>query len=204
VTRTEDPDQLLIFIDSDAATILFRDGADLDRHRGLADRAEGLAYQLGGREKVLVIGPGGGLDVILARLHGADDVMAVEVNPLVARDVVSAEPFRTFSGRLYEQPGVRLVVDEGRSFLRRSRESYDLIAATMVDTWAAPAAGAFALSENNLYTVEAFSDYLRPAGWRHPQHEPLVPDLPTSSSGSCRWAGRPSPPAGPRTGAATS
>ncbi len=160
VTRTEDPDQLLIFIDSDAATILFRDAADLDRHRDLADRAEGLAYQLGGREKVLVIGPGGGLDVILARLHGAKDVTAVEVNPLVARDVVSAEPFRTFSGRLYEQPGVRLIVDEGRSFLRRSRESYDLIAATMVDTWAATAAGAFALSENNLYTVEAFSGYL--------------------------------------------
>jgi predicted membrane-bound spermidine synthase len=160
VTRTEDPDRLLIFIDSDAATILFRDGADLERHRGLADRAEGLAYQLGGREKVLVIGPGGGLDVILARLHGADEVTAVEVNPLVARDVVSAEPFRSFSGRLYEQPGVRLVVDEGRSFLRRSRESYDLIAATMVDTWAATAAGAFALSENNLYTVEAFSGYL--------------------------------------------
>jgi spermidine synthase len=160
VTRTEDADQLLIFIDSDAATILFRDAADLDRHRGLADRAEGLAYHLGGRAKVLVIGPGGGLDVILARLHGARDVTAVEVNPLVARDVVSAEPFRTFSGRLFEQPGVRLVVDEGRSFLRRSRESYDLIAATMVDTWAATAAGAFALSENNLYTVEAFSDYL--------------------------------------------
>ncbi len=160
VTRTGDPDRLLIFIDSDAATILFRDGADLERHRGLADRAEGLAYQLGGRDKVLVIGPGGGLDVILSRLHGASDVTAVELNPLVARDVMSSEPFRTFSGRLYEQPGVRLVVDEGRSFLRRSRESYDLITATMVDTWAATAAGAFALSENNLYTVEAFSDYL--------------------------------------------
>jgi len=160
VTRTNDPDRLLIFIDSDAATILFRDGADLDRHRGLADRTEGLAYHLGGREKVLVIGSGGGLDVILARLHGANDVTAVELNPLIARDVMSSEPFRTFSGRLYEQPGVRLVVDEGRSFLRRSQQSYDLIAATMVDTWAATAAGAFALSENNLYTVEAFSDYL--------------------------------------------
>ena len=65
---------------------------------------------------------------------------AVEVNPLVARGVMSSEPFRTFSGRLYEQPGVRLVVDEGRSFLRRSEESYDLVLGTMVDTWAATAA----------------------------------------------------------------
>jgi spermidine synthase len=62
---------------------------------------------------------------------------------------------------------VRLVVDEGRSFLRRSGESYDLVLGTMVDTWAATAAGAFALTENNLYTREAFRDYfarLAPGG----------------------------------------
>lgn len=160
VTKTEDPDELLIFIDSDAATILRRAGDDLERHRGLRDRIEGLAYQVAKRPRVLVIGPGGGQDVIFARLHGAREVTGVELNPLIARDVMSSEPFLSYSGRLYEQPGVRLVVDDGRSFLRRSRESYDLVVASMVDTWAATAAGAFALSENNLYTVEAFSEYL--------------------------------------------
>src|SRR6185503_21102653 len=113
------------------------------------------------RDKVLIIGPGAGVDVIVARLHGARDVTAVEVNPLVARGVMSSEPFRTFSGRIYEQPGVRLVVDEGRSFIRRSPERYDLVLGTMVDTWAATAAGAFALTENHLYTVEAFRDYIQ-------------------------------------------
>ena len=160
VVQPEDRDRQLIFIDSDAATVIYRDGSDLERHPELRDRVEGLAYHLGGRDKVLIIGPGGGVDVIIARLHGARDVTAVELNPLVARDVMSSEPFLSFSGRLYQQPGVRLVVDDGRSFLRRSREEHDLIVATMVDTWAATAAGAFALSENNLYTVEAFSDYL--------------------------------------------
>jgi spermidine synthase len=160
VGRTADPDRMLIFIDADAATVLHRDGADLARHQAQRDRIEALAYHVGGRDKVLVIGPGGGVDVIIARLFGASDVTAVEVNPLVARDVMSAEPFLSYSGRLYEQPGFRLVVDEARSFLRRSRESYDLILGTMVDTWAATAAGAFALTENNLYTTEAFSDYL--------------------------------------------
>jgi predicted membrane-bound spermidine synthase len=160
VGETADPDLMLIFIDADAATRLIRDAADLDRHRDEADRIESLAYHLGGRRRVLVIGPGGGVDVVIARLFGAKDVTAVEVNPLVARDVMSSEPFRSFSGGLYEQPGVHLVVDEGRSFIRRSHEHYDLIVATMVDTWAATAAGAFALSENNLYTVEAVSDYL--------------------------------------------
>jgi predicted membrane-bound spermidine synthase len=160
VVQPEDPDRQLIFIDSDAATVIYRDASDNQRHAGLRDRIEGLAYHVGGRGKVLVIGPGGGVDVIIARVNGASDVTAVELNPLVARDVMSSEPFLGFSGRLYQQPGVRLFVDDGRSFLRRSRESYDLIVATMVDTWAATAAGAFALSENNLYTVEAFSDYL--------------------------------------------
>ncbi len=160
VVQPDDPDRQLIFIDSDAATVIYRDGSDLERHAPLRDRVEGLAYHLGGRDKVLIIGPGGGVDVIIARLHGATDVTAVELNPLVARDVMSSEPFLSYSGRLYQQPGVRLVVDDGRSFLRRSREPHDLIVATMVDTWAATAAGAFALSENNLYTVEAFSDYL--------------------------------------------
>jgi predicted membrane-bound spermidine synthase len=160
VTRTADPDRLLLFIDADAATIIHKDASDLERHGAERDRIESLGYQLGGRGKVLIIGPGAGVDVIVARLHGARDVTAVEVNPLVARDVMSSEPFRSFSGRLYEQPGVRLVVDEGRSFLRRSSERYDLIVGTMVDTWAATAAGAFALTENNLYTVEAFQDYL--------------------------------------------
>jgi predicted membrane-bound spermidine synthase len=160
VTRTPDPDRMLLYIDADAATIIHKDASDLGRHAEERDRIESLAYQTGRRDKVLIIGPGAGVDVIVARLHGARDVTAVEVNPLVARDVMSSEPFASFSGRLYEQPGVRLVVDEGRSFLRRSRERYDLVLGTMVDTWAATAAGAFALTENNLYTRQAFRDYL--------------------------------------------
>lgn len=160
VTSTPDPDRLLLYIDADAATIIHKDAADLRRHADERDRIESLGYQTGRRDKVLIIGPGAGVDVIVARLHGARDVTAVEVNPLVARDVMSSEPFRSFCGRLYEQPGVRLVVDEGRSFLRRSRERYDLVVGTMVDTWAATAAGAFALTENNLYTRQAFADYL--------------------------------------------
>jgi len=160
VVQPEDADRQLIFIDSDAATVIYKDGSDPARHPELRERVEGLAYHLGAREKVLIIGPGGGVDVIIARQNGAREVTAVELNPLVARDVMSSEPFLSFSGRLYQQPGVRLFVDDGRSFLRRPGEPFDLIVATMVDTWAATAAGAFALSENNLYTVEAFSDYL--------------------------------------------
>lgn len=68
--------------------------------------------------------------------------------------------FRALSHDLYHRPETRIVVEDARSFVRRTPEKFQLIQATLVDTWASTAAGAFALSENNIYTVEAFGDYL--------------------------------------------
>ena len=68
--------------------------------------------------------------------------------------------FREFSGGIYTQPARPHRVDDGRSFVRRTPERYDVIQASLVDTWAATAAGAYTLTENTLYTVEAFNDYL--------------------------------------------
>ena len=68
--------------------------------------------------------------------------------------------FREFSGGIYANPRVRITVDDGRSFVRRTPERYDVIQASLVDTWAATAAGAYTLTENTLYTVDAFNDYL--------------------------------------------
>src|SRR5262249_18833532 len=123
-------------------------------------RIQALAYRLKHEADVLIIGPGGGEDVMTAQAFGMRQITSVEVNPIIARDVMSSEPFKSYSGSVYQQHNVTLVVDEGRSFIRRSPQKYDVIQATMVDTWAATAAGAFALTENNLYTVEAFKDYI--------------------------------------------
>ena len=68
--------------------------------------------------------------------------------------------FRDYSGGIYTHPRVRIVIDDGRSFVRRTPDRYDVIQASLVDTWAATAAGAYTLTENTLYTVEAFNDYL--------------------------------------------
>ena len=58
--------------------------------------------------------------------------------------------------------------------MRRSPEKYQVLQATLVDTWASTAAGAFALSENNLYTTDAFYDYLTPPDRRrHSRLHPL-------------------------------
>jgi hypothetical protein len=148
-----------IQIDADAATSIVSNARDLDAHTPQLFTIGALAYRIKRNADTLIIGPGGGSDVMAALVGREPRITAVEVNPIIARDVMSSEPFRGYSGDIYGQPEVRLVVDEGRSFIRSSPAKYDIIQATMVDTWAATAAGAFALTENNLYTVEAFKDY---------------------------------------------
>jgi hypothetical protein len=107
----------------------------------------------------LVIGPGGGRDLVSALVFGARHVDGVEINPIIADDVMRGQ-FRDYSGGIYTNPRVRIAIDDGRSFVRRTPDRYDVIQASLVDTWAATAAGAYTLTENSLYTVEAFNDYL--------------------------------------------
>lgn len=104
----------------------------------------------------LVIGPGGGVDLLQAVRAGRRDVTAVEINPLIER--VVNEDLAEFSGSPYRLPGVSVVIDNGRTFVKRSTETWELITLTWVDTGGS--AAALALSENYLYTVEAFSEYL--------------------------------------------
>src|SRR6202035_1590012 len=87
------------------------------------------------------------------------DVTAVEVNPIIATTIMR-EQYPQLSNRLYLRPDVHVHVEDGGGFVRRSSAKYQVIQATLVDTWASTAAGAFALSENNLYTTDAMRDYL--------------------------------------------
>jgi predicted membrane-bound spermidine synthase len=127
-----------------------------------AGEISSLAHALfpDGAERVLVIGPGGGRDVVHALSAGAKHVTGVEINPLIAKTIMQ-ERFVGQSGGLYGDPRVKVVVADGRSYVRAASERFDVIQASLVDTWAATAAGAFALTENTLYTVEAFEDYYR-------------------------------------------
>ena len=151
-----------IVIDADAATSIFDyDLAKLtaDQRRDLAAAGESLPYAVRPGAKTLIIGPGGGWDVARALASGSRDVSAVEINEIIARTIMQ-ERFPKLSKGLYLRPEVRVFKEDGRSFVRRSSEKYQVIQATLVDTWASTAAGAFALSENNLYTTDAFRDYL--------------------------------------------
>jgi hypothetical protein len=153
-------DSLYMDIDSAASTPI------LDGRSGppayLRYELTALAYHLVERPagfSALVIGPGGGRDLQSALLFGARQVDGVEINPIIARDVM-LDQFREYSGGVYADPKVAIHVDDGRSFVRRSDAKYDVIQASLVDTWAATAAGAYTLTENSLYTAEAFGEYI--------------------------------------------
>ncbi len=120
----------------------------------LVDRARGFRPQ-----RMLVIGAGGGVDVRAAVHFGIPRIEGVELNRNIMGAV--AGPFDRFSGGLYHHPSVRITHAEGRHYLRRSPHRYDLLQLSGVDTYAASQAGAFALSENFLYTTEAFKEYLQ-------------------------------------------
>jgi hypothetical protein len=123
-------------------------------------RPAGLAYV--GREhpKVLIIGSGAGKEVLEGLYYGASSITAVEINPII-NDIVTNR-MREHWGGLFEQPEVRLVTEDGRTFLRRSKEKYDAIISIHTLSYAALASGALSLSETYILTSEAFEDY-----WNH-------------------------------------
>jgi hypothetical protein len=152
----------MIHIDADASTGVadfnFNHLSSADRDK-LMHEGPGIPYNLRPSAKTLIIGPGGGWDISRALASGSRDITGVEINPIIANTIMRGR-FANLSQRLFFRPEVHIRVEDGRSFVRRSEEKYQVIQMTLVDTWASTAAGAFALSENNLYTTDAFRDYL--------------------------------------------
>jgi len=172
-----------VVIDADASTYIMN--ADLSHWQGtvwehnLMSAPPALANVLRPHGDFAIIGPGGGVDVLRAVANGSASVTGIEINPIIATTIMR-ERYADYSQHLYQRPDVHIQVTDGRSFLRSTPQHFDVVQMTLVDTWASTAAGAFALSENNLYTVEAFREYfehLKPDGmvaitrweFRHPR-----------------------------------
>ena len=94
-----------------------------------------------------------------ALFFGAKHIRGIEINPAIFE--VLTDKFADFSGHLDRQPGVSLVNAEARSYINHSPDRYDLVQISLIDTWAATAAGGLTLTENRLYTVEAWDDFYR-------------------------------------------
>ena len=99
--------------------------------------ATALAYTIRNQGRAAVIGVGGGRDVLTASLSGFRDVTGVEYNPIFI-DLFS-DKYRRFSGA-DKIPGLKLVVNDARSWFARSQEKFDLVQMSLVDTWAATGA----------------------------------------------------------------
>jgi hypothetical protein len=151
--------QLQMDIDVAAGTVMTGFDGDVNTLDHLKYDVTNIGYCVRPNARALVIGAGGGRDVLSALAYGASSVTAVEINKDILRTVNGR--FGDFTGHLDRNPRVRFVNDEARSFIAGSRESYDSIQISLIDTWAATAAGAFVLSENAIYTVEAWTTFLR-------------------------------------------
>ena len=149
-----------VAIDADADTPVFRWNGSIADIQWLKTFMDYLPYEISkANNSTLVIGSGGGEDVLVALAGGSKNVTAVELNPLI---VSAAKQFGgSAAGNLYDRKDVHLFVDDGRRFISSTNSKYDKIVIKLVDSWAAQLAGGYALSENYLYTVEAFKQYLR-------------------------------------------
>jgi hypothetical protein len=162
---TRELDQLNLNIDSAAGTVITEFDGDVSAVEHLKHDVTALAHYLRVGTSVFVIGVGGGRDILTALAFGQTRVVGAEINPNIIEVLTSR--FAEYSGRLHEHPSVVLINDEARSTLERSDERFGIIQASLIDTWAASSAGAYVLTENGLYTTDAwrtFLDRLTPDG----------------------------------------
>jgi predicted membrane-bound spermidine synthase len=166
----------MMTIDAEANTAMYRFSGDPREIDFLRFDATALAYFIRHQGRSAVIGIGGGRDLLTASIFGFRDITGVEYNPILVR--LFAQDYRDFSGA-GKIPGLRIFVDDARSWFARSHEQFDLIQMSMIDSWAGTTAGAFTVSANPLYTVNGWKRFvsrLTPDGvftvsrWYHPEH----------------------------------
>lgn len=147
-------EQRILKIDGAAATVMTRMGSSPAEHAYLSWELTTAVHELRPHGPAAVIGVGGGRDVLAAARSGHAPIIGIELNGLIV-ELLKGE-LSEFAG-LAQLPAVALVHEEARSFLTRDSGQYSVITMSLIDTWAATGAGAYSLSENGLYTVEAWT-----------------------------------------------
>jgi hypothetical protein len=145
-----------LYIDSDAWTGVRGWDGRLESVSDMKGSYRALPFRLTPNAETLIIGPGGGPDIVAALASGSKKVTAVEMNPLMLKFVRS---YGARAGNLYDRPDVETIQSEGRNFISRTDRKFDIILLGFVDSWASVASGGLSLSENYLYTTEAMRAY---------------------------------------------
>lgn len=143
-----------VTLDGTSMTGLYAFDGDLARFDFLRHAIISAPYLLGPEApRTLLVGVGGGIDILLARLYNASQIVAIDLNSDMVDLVVNR--YADFTGRL-ASGNTAVFTAEGRSFLTSTQERFDVIQGIGLDNIAALNTGAYVLSESYLYTVEAF------------------------------------------------
>lgn len=155
-----------VYYDQDVAHVpLYHRGEPYVGWNPLQLGPQSIGYEITGPGDALIIGGGGGRDIHNALSEGQQHVDVIELNRAM-RDTVD-DDLAQYSGSPYTFPGVSTTIGDGRSTLAASDKTYDQIHIGFTNTLSGNAASSYALTENNLYTLEAFEEYLdhlRPGG----------------------------------------
>lgn len=158
VIETCDPSQKYVFTDAGAGSYMLRFDGDLSQVAWLQAEIEYLPFASGSAKRTLILGAGAGKDVLQALLAGSQTITAVEINPAM---VDITRKYADYNGSILDRSPVYTVVTDGRNFIERSDEQFDLIYLNLVYAQAAEP-GSAALNEAYIFTTEAFRAY-----WRH-------------------------------------
>ena len=150
-------DQKGLLIDSAAATVITRNQYPPEGLLHLRYDITNMIHYLFPNSRVGVIGVGGGRDILSALSFNQKEVWGVEINNKILKAVT--EVYKNYTYPFLEIDNVHIVNDEARSFFERSDMKFDIIQASLIDSWAATTSGAFVLTENSLYTVDAWNSF---------------------------------------------
>ena len=151
-------DQLAVFTDGEGMSVITKYPDSKDELKYLDYQTSSLAYHLEPLKNILLIGVGGGTDLLQAIYHNINKIDALEINPQFVNLV--KEKFAKYAGDIYSLDNVDIYTSEARGFLSQNNKKYDLINLSMVDSFSASSGGLNAINENYLYTIEAFEQYL--------------------------------------------
>ena len=152
------PDQLGLFVDGDNMTAMNRFTEDPVHLDYLDQMTSALPYHVIAPRSVLIVGAGGGADVLQAMSHAPARIDAIELNPQLIE--VVGQRYAEYNGGLFNNDRLTVHADDVRGYLSGSDARYDLIQVTLMDGFNATSSGLYALNENYLYTVEALQTYL--------------------------------------------
>ena len=151
-----EPDEMVLTIDGAANAPMYKFDGDIKSLEKFKVDTGFLPFTIGKNDKTLLIGPGGGRDVLYALAGGSRNISAVDIN---TSSIDAVKAYGEYNGNIYNRPEVKVYGEDGRNFVRRSNDKYDSIFLSLVMTNTSQGM-AYALSENYIFTEEAMEDYL--------------------------------------------